>query len=642
MARVTHLRGTFAENHGTLYIQGGTSDGGKTCSGQFFALDLTQPSWSASSPPWKPLSVGTSTQGAPDAHDHSMTLSNDKQNLIIYDSLWDRGIFTYSLTSGAWLTKRSLPSTPITTSIPGLHAITDPNTGIIYIPTGTNDNQTMVYYPDSGAGSSLPTPPLSVMSPDVSNYGAVWSTVRNSMLLYGGWSYAPPYEGNSYLVEFQPTSNTWSRIATTGTSPGDVGMHCMVSVYNGTKIVMFGGYSRSGLSLGSIYILDIKALFWTKGPNVDPSQNRGEMACTVAGDNFVAWGGRTLTRNSTPFGTMIIYNLRTNQWTDQFSLAPPSSTTASPTKTSWPTGSGTPTPVPDDSNEAAIGGGVAGAVVVAAIAFFLFRRHRSVRENQKRSTPQSNYGINPPDTSQHAARFINNPHGSITAASIPAISVMAASPSVLMSAFDGREKAPPQSPSTVYGPAYSDLSNKNDNCYSVQSTSGSPQMPYDTSSAYAVQARMPSSDIGCPSSSVQIRRDPQEYWPLQPAPEHRQSLPRYYPPLPFLHQQQQYQQYQSQSHQPPAPLQQQQQQQQQQQHLQQGQGLTNTDDQALQQQIALIKAQHDQKLERIRQEQEAELQIAVMKAQHEQKLDQIRSEQEAELQMLQGRLNLQS
>ena len=63
--------------------------------------------------------------------------------------------------------------------------------------------------------------------------------------------------------------------------------------YGGSKMILFGGSTISRRSLGSIYILDMKTLSWMKGPDVDPSQNRSGMACAVAGDNFVAWGGKS-------------------------------------------------------------------------------------------------------------------------------------------------------------------------------------------------------------------------------------------------------------------------------------------------------------------------------------------------------------
>ncbi|KAF9982085.1 hypothetical protein BGZ75_006552, partial [Mortierella antarctica] len=58
--------------------------------------------------------------------------------------------------------------------------------------------------------------------------------------------------------------------------------------YNGTKIVVFGGYGPSGAH-GNIYILDLQSMVWSKGVSGDP---RAEMACSARGDNFIAWGGK--------------------------------------------------------------------------------------------------------------------------------------------------------------------------------------------------------------------------------------------------------------------------------------------------------------------------------------------------------------
>ncbi|KAF9927648.1 hypothetical protein FBU30_002987, partial [Linnemannia zychae] len=92
--------------------------------------------------------------------------------------------------------------------------------------------------------------------------------------------------------------------------------HCMVPAYGGTKMIVFGGWD--GLSLNSeyamtpfysstLYVLDIKSMSWSilsKGSVL----GRRSMACTVVGDNFVAWGGMNL----------IVLTLKTNQWTDTY------------------------------------------------------------------------------------------------------------------------------------------------------------------------------------------------------------------------------------------------------------------------------------------------------------------------------------
>jgi hypothetical protein len=57
-------------------------------------------------------------------------------------------------------------------------------------------------------------------------------------------------------------------------------------------MVLFGGDNGSGPSVASISVLDIATMVWTDGE--DAPDPRSEMACTVAGDNFIVWGGKTL------------------------------------------------------------------------------------------------------------------------------------------------------------------------------------------------------------------------------------------------------------------------------------------------------------------------------------------------------------
>lgn len=97
------------------------------------------------------------------------------------------------------------------------------------------------------------------------------------------------------FFEYKPATKVWSNITTTGPSPGPSVNHCMVSAYSGTKLVVFGGYgtgnsSKSGV--GSIHILDLTSMVWTAGTPADRSQNRGNPACVVVGDSFLAWGGK--------------------------------------------------------------------------------------------------------------------------------------------------------------------------------------------------------------------------------------------------------------------------------------------------------------------------------------------------------------
>ncbi|KAG0055784.1 hypothetical protein BGZ89_002276 [Linnemannia elongata] len=320
-----------------LYIQGGTPNNGLPVSNQLYALDLTRPSWNTTNPLWSALSVGSGLQASPITYLQSMVISKDQQSLSIWDTLGS--ISTYNITSNTWSNPASLP--PSTKKVTKLNAAMDPTSGLIYLPSGfesgaVNVYAMMVYNPATRAALSLPMPSDESTLAGLAYFSLVWSTARSSMLLYGGVS-----------------------VKTTGTSPGQVYNHCMVpaqTAYSGTKMIVFGGRYTSGVDSGSIYILDVKTMVWTQGTAADPSQNRTGMACTVAGDNFVAWGG-DYNASTSKFTAPIIYNLKSNQWTTQFSLVPSPSITSS-TGAPSSTSASAAANGPNGPSAAAIGGGV--------------------------------------------------------------------------------------------------------------------------------------------------------------------------------------------------------------------------------------------------------------------------------------------
>ena len=56
-------------------------------------------------------------------------------------------------------------------------------------------------------------------------------------------------------------------------------------------MVLFGGTDLTENSSSAIYILDVKTAQWTAGKAANVNQARCNMACAVAGDSFIAWGG---------------------------------------------------------------------------------------------------------------------------------------------------------------------------------------------------------------------------------------------------------------------------------------------------------------------------------------------------------------
>jgi len=300
----------YATVDDALYVQGGSLNSRQNID-QFFVLDLAQHNWNQSRPPWKALDLSSDTQSALNTSNHAMTVSKDKHILIISKS---SGIIsTFNIASKSWQGPHALSKISVT--LGSCQAVTDTNTGLVYIPNGADNGANMIIYNPSDDSSLIVPMPATSGQQGLAFFAAAWSTARQSILLYGGLDTEDVY---SYLVEYQPSSSKWINLETTGPSPGNVSAPCMVSAYGGSKMIVFGGISTNLFStLGSIYILDIQTLTWTNGIDVDPSQNRTGMACAIVGDNFVVWGG--INNLNSHIEPLIAYNIKTSMWTKPFS-----------------------------------------------------------------------------------------------------------------------------------------------------------------------------------------------------------------------------------------------------------------------------------------------------------------------------------
>ncbi|KAF9946808.1 hypothetical protein BGZ72_011110 [Mortierella alpina] len=276
-------------------------------------------------------------------------------------------------------------------------------------------------------------------------FAAVWSTVRNSVLFYGGYvgdSLDSPYVG---LMEYQPSNNQWVNITSHGANaPGPVRMPCMDSgianepydisvmvnvgyshywrlimlvnalnrlhpAYNGTKIVMFGSDRDEPYS---VYILDAKTLVWTRG--TDPRRHGREtvdplIACTVVGDYLIVTGGmfgcntlwnsllgisltsvNPLSLSAYGIDEIVLYNIKLNEWTDSYE--PPQMSTIS-TSVETPSTTATAAPVAEQrqpsgeemasgARTATIAGASSALVILLICGAFLIRRRKMRKISQ--------------------------------------------------------------------------------------------------------------------------------------------------------------------------------------------------------------------------------------------------------------------
>ncbi|KAG0012939.1 hypothetical protein BGZ80_011405 [Entomortierella chlamydospora] len=234
----------------TLYIKGGyLADGSST--NQFYSLNLRQ-DWEAINPQWKALNLGLNSKILPSGPYHSLVVSKDKKSLIYWGM--EQGVYIYDIANDLWLSQRPSPNT--TTQWRGLRAVMNPESGLIYIPSGAlNGSSMMVYDPVTGDSQ---TPPMPISLRGITNYSVTWSTTRNAFLLYGGEFYhadmTQRYTANTAFYQYSPDTQDWTVIIESGMILPTPGVNsCLVE---GERTVtpskLCHGYFAAGHSLLTI------------------------------------------------------------------------------------------------------------------------------------------------------------------------------------------------------------------------------------------------------------------------------------------------------------------------------------------------------------------------------------------------------
>ncbi|KAG0061092.1 hypothetical protein BGZ89_011750 [Linnemannia elongata] len=345
-------------NENTFFIQGGlliTGPGISSNTSQFYSLDLTQPTWNTLNPPWKPLTYPATLVPLASTAGHSMSVAQDNSGFTMW--MASNLVATYNIGSNSW---GQIVPTPPATLFKGsnLQAATDPTSGLVYLPGAAGTPNSMsVFSSSTGMSLSVPMPPTLVAAGAF--YSFVWSKVRKTFIYYGGNAATP-----NPFFEFSPSAGKWTSMPIAGSVIPPFQMRsCMVSAYNGTKILLFGGNTDTTPSVDTLYILDVPTMIWTQ---VDNSLDaRSDMACSVSGDNFIVWGGYKRFPGN-PFlpasATPLIYNMYLGKWTTTYTRGsnPPPPVT---------TGTGKPNPSPtgkDDSNNKDGGGGGSNGAAIGA------------------------------------------------------------------------------------------------------------------------------------------------------------------------------------------------------------------------------------------------------------------------------------
>lgn len=355
---------SFIENQ-ALFVAGGRTETAPLPTEQAFMIDLSVP-WNASNPMFKALPAAPAYASAASA------ISSDGNQWV---TCYERNCHVYSVKSRTWRPIFKLSDT----SIIGSSAATDPDSGLMYIPHA-GDAHMMVMDPSTKTYERVYMP-VTLLSTEY--FSVAWSQFSRKLFLFGGTAGASGQMGRFNAYSYSE-SEQWKDLTNVmkGQLPSPRRDACLVPAYGGTKMILFGGFSKDKVGvLPDIYVLDVATMTWTKGSTVTQRNQRAMAACAASNDYFIAWGGGN---GMEVIDSTIVYNIRTNNWTSAYNPAPAPTRPTSPNQGDS-SDSGYSTRVAD------IVTAVLGVVVVALVAWIVLLYLKRARYNTQdaASNPES-------------------------------------------------------------------------------------------------------------------------------------------------------------------------------------------------------------------------------------------------------------
>ncbi|KAF9376631.1 hypothetical protein CPC16_012227 [Podila verticillata] len=368
----------FAKNSVTnkFFVLGGQYNNSPI--GQFWSLDLAA-AWNTTQPAWQQLADG------PIQNIFPAVFSADGKTMATFHTGGTTFAFRYTVATNTW---KQSQLTATYAGYQGVSAVTDPNTGLVYLPgsyTDASRNSMNVYNFDSDTMVQVALPSASSIFPNRAYYSIAWSQKRMSALIFGGYNATLGSIPGGYdtVTEFVPASGAWANVTTTGVGPSSRADTCMTSNDDGSLVIVYGGrpYNNAPFS-GEVFILDTVAKAWRQGT---PGPVRVYTTCVIAGDQLLIWGGADQT-TAAP-ATIYIYNISNNTWVSQYT--PPASYLVPKSTPSGDSSGGS-----GSSNAGAIAGGVVGglAVICAIVLFVLYKRRRHAAGYSSGNSDDDNEG----------------------------------------------------------------------------------------------------------------------------------------------------------------------------------------------------------------------------------------------------------
>ncbi|KAG0289821.1 hypothetical protein BGZ96_006690 [Linnemannia gamsii] len=274
---------------------------------QFMYLDLLVP-FTSTAPAWTQLADGPQQSNFPAA------FSSDEKVLYVFHIPGTNSPWQYSIADHTW---QEVTATKFgNANWEGIGAVTDPRSGLIHLAGGYDDINAKAtslkiitsFDPVSQTIDTQSLPPPDKVFPIRWYYGNVWSRNRSSIIYWGGVnrdSRVPVAPVENGVTEFVPELMNWYTMYIQGVAPAVRADHCMAANEDGTKIAIYGGRLRNNTIVGELWILNIITYTWTQAASGPP---RTHSACTIAGDQFLIWGGRADLEGLAP-SEMLIYNI---------------------------------------------------------------------------------------------------------------------------------------------------------------------------------------------------------------------------------------------------------------------------------------------------------------------------------------------
>lgn len=354
-----------------FYIQAGLSNTQSKAVQQIFSIDLSKP-FNTSSPPYTQMSGGPNVGRIPN------TLARNGSDWFFRVS--NVAAYIYTLDTGFPSNKMLYSPEDFFSNFSA--AATAPGTGDIIIPSMDN---THILRFINGEYVYLNTKQPTKLSAKLL-FSIAASNSAQAVFVFGGFDMLTN-SSSSTLFRYEPVTSTWSQVEL---MKGDIPLPrqgaCMVPAHNGTKLVLFGGYTATslsnvltpiGTSLSDVYVLEVATLTWSKGADGGLERARSNHVCAVSGDSLVVWGGISKAMKTPPVDIVLVYDFSSKTWQDSFT-ASGSSDTGGPTPKTGSDNSGSSSGSPAST----IAGGVTAVVVCLAAILILVYRKRWARKKE--------------------------------------------------------------------------------------------------------------------------------------------------------------------------------------------------------------------------------------------------------------------